>query len=166
MPLLEHDEYSHNTPGSEMPLLSSPGPEETSSPPSLSSAITPRVQRAILNYSLLALLDITFIALQPLILSTPVDSDGLGLSPATIGLVLGSFGLLDGIIEMTCFPWMCRKLGTRRLYSVAIGSFSGAIAAFPIMNWFARRQGYSLMVWVVMGIQLAIMILDGMAFGE
>lgn len=161
-----HSKSSLGTPGPETPLLSSPGPVETSLTPSLFTVVTPRVQRAILNYSLLSLLDITFVALQPLILSTSVDTGGLGLPPATIGLALGIFGLLDGIIEITCFAWMCRKIGTRKLYSVAIASFAGAIAAFPIMNWLVRRQGLSLMVWVVMGIQFAIIVLDGMAFGE
>src|ERR1700722_9737611 len=155
-------EQIQSPPGPETPLLTSANPTTKSS---LFSILTPRVQRAILNYSLLSLLDIAVVALQPLVLSTSVDAGGLGLSPATIGLTLGVFGVLDGIAEVACFAWMCKKIGTRNLYAIGIASFTGVIIAFPVMNWLVRLQGLSLLVWLIMGIQFCLLILDGMAFG-
>ena len=113
----------------------------------------------------MSLLDIAVVALQPLVFSTSVDAGGLGLPPETIGLALGAYGLLDGIVEVACFAWMCRKIGTGKLYAIGIASFVGVIIAFPVMNWMVRSQGLSFWVWVIMGIQFCLLILDGMAFG-
>jgi hypothetical protein len=124
------------------------------------------VTLAVSNYMLLSLIDIVLCVLQPLVFSTPIDAGGLGLNPVEIGIALGIFGLVDGIIEVTCFAWLCKTLGTGRLYRIAIASFFAAFLAFPLMNWIAKSQGLVLLVWIVMGMQFVVMIMDGMAFGE
>ena len=42
----------------------------------------------------------------------------------------------------------------------------GAVGAFPVMNWVARGWGVGVGVWLVMGVQFGIVVLDGMAFSE
>jgi hypothetical protein len=162
--LLDVDE---EVPGPETPLLRRQRKQLKQTTPSLHSLIiNSRVRTAILNYSILALLDIAFVVLQPLILSTPISSGGLGLSPPQIGVIMGVFGLVDGLIEIVCFAPLCRMVSTKKVYLMGIASFPFAIASFPIMNFFARRDGLSINVWLVMGLQLFILILNGMAFGS
>jgi hypothetical protein len=160
-PLSQNVQSTLDTPGPETPLLGRPP-----SPPSLSTVLTRRVTIAVSSYMLLCLLDIALIVLQPLVFSTPINTGGLGLDPAAIGLALGIFGLIDGVISATCFSWLCKMLGTGRLYKIAIASFFAVFLAFPLMNWIAKGQGSVSLVWTVMGIQFLVMVMDGVAFGE
>ena len=59
--------------------------------------------RSIANYFWLAFLDVALLALHPLFFVTPIHLGGMGMSPATIGLCLGIFGLLDGIAHRLFF---------------------------------------------------------------
>jgi Na+/melibiose symporter-like transporter len=152
--------------GPETPLLGGQAKKMALDHPSLKSLLAnPRVRTAILNYSILSLLDIAYVVLQPLVLATPVSAGGLGLSPPQIGLIMGLFGFIDGTIEIICFPALCRRLGTKRVFILGIGSFWIAIAAFPLMNFLVKRNGLGLGVYLVMVLQLMVIILDGMAFG-
>jgi hypothetical protein len=115
---------------------------------------------------LLSLLDVTLVVLQPLFLSTPIDAGGLGLDPATIGLILGAFHLVFGILDTICLAWLCRTLGTGQLYRTTIALFFVAIWTFPMMSWIAKSQGLVFLLWAVMGVQFVITVLNGMAFRE
>lgn len=125
----------------------------------------------MLNYALIALLDISFYAIQPLFLAARHDAGGLGLAPVTIGTILGSLGFANGVIQVLCFPRAVKLLGARNLYAVGITSFVVMFSAFPVMHLIMGRaptpegvipRG----VWVVMGIQLSSCILANMASGE
>ncbi len=65
--------------------------------------LTKPVMISISNYAMLALLDISAMALIPLVWSTPIELGGLSLSPASIGLWLSAYGCLNGVVQFTLF---------------------------------------------------------------
>ncbi|QRV98227.1 major facilitator superfamily transporter [Ceratobasidium sp. AG-Ba] len=79
---------------------------KSSSPPPLRSLLTPRVSITILNYALLSLLDISLVALQPIVFASPISLGGLGMEPATIGLLLALQGLVTGTATVIFVPRM------------------------------------------------------------
>lgn len=58
--------------------------------PPIREILTRPVIIAVSNYAALALLDIAYCALGPLFFATPIEDGGLGLSPSSIGLVMGA----------------------------------------------------------------------------
>jgi len=96
---------------------------------------------AVLNYSTVALLSIMFTFVQPLFLSTPISSGGLGLSPQTIGLILGFTGFWNGIFSAVFFARLHQRLGTKRLFQMSLSIFIFLYAAWAIMGTVARRYG-------------------------
>ena len=121
---------------------------------------------SIANYLWLAFIDIALLALQPLFYATPINLGGLGMSPATIGLCLGIFGLLDGMTQGLFFPKAVRRVGLKRLFLTGLSCFVPLFALFPIINHFAREWGLSPAVWALVAFQLTIKCATGMAFGR
>ncbi|THH19232.1 hypothetical protein EW146_g1881 [Bondarzewia mesenterica] len=134
-------------------------------PVPLRGLFTLPVLLSVVNYGFLALLDIALAALLPLFYSTPIELGGLGLSPATIGLCMGAFGIMNGVFQGLYFSKIVRYLGPRRLFMIGMGSFIPLFALFPIINFLARRVGFSLPVWSVLAVQLAIMVVMDMSYG-
>jgi hypothetical protein len=89
--------------------------ETTNKPLPLKSLLVFRVIIAGSNYAFVSLVDISFRAIQPLFLSTPIELGGLGLSPFTIGTILSVFGVLNGFCQIFFFPSI-HKRGARRKF--------------------------------------------------
>lgn len=121
---------------------------------------------SITNYFWLAFVDIALLALQPLFYSTPIHLGGLGMSPATIGLCLGIFGLLDGAVQGLVFPKVVRRVGLKKLFLTCLSCFVPLFTLFPIINHFAREWGLSPAVWALVVLQLTINCVTEMAFGR
>ena len=88
------------------------------------------------------------------------------MSPATIGLCLGTFGLLDGIAQGLIFPKAVRRVGLKKLFVTCLFCFVPLFTLFPIMNHFARMWGLSPAVWALVVFQLMINCVTEMAFGR
>lgn len=69
------------------PLVDSPPAPDLS----IREILTPGVRVAIANYATISILDIARAALMPLFYATPIEVGGLGLTPETIGLLLGGY---------------------------------------------------------------------------
>ncbi|PCH42370.1 MFS general substrate transporter [Wolfiporia cocos MD-104 SS10] len=121
---------------------------------------------SIAAYVALALLDIAYRALQPLFLSTPLALGGLSQPPATIGAVLGTFGLLNGVLQALFFAPLVRRFGPKRVFMTGMGSFVVLFALFPVLGALARMQGgVTNVVWACVGLQLMVSIVMDMSFG-
>jgi hypothetical protein len=105
-------------------------------------------------------------ALQPLFFATPIHLGGLGMSPPTIGLCLGIFGLLDGAVQGLFFAKVVRRVGLKRLFFTSLFCFVPLFATFPFINHFARKWGLSPAVWALIVFQLMINCITEMAFGR
>ena len=134
--------------------------------PPLRAVLTGPVVLSIANYFWLAFIDIALCALHPLFFATPIHLGGLGMSPATIGVCLGIFGLLDGTVQGVLFPEIVRRVGLRKLYLTCLLFFIPLFASFPVINYFARGWGLSPAVWALVVFQLMINCVTEMCFGR
>ncbi|KAG9225176.1 hypothetical protein CCMSSC00406_0007413 [Pleurotus cornucopiae] len=73
---------------------------------------------------------------------------GLALPPPTIGLILGAFGVLNGLFQACFFPSIVSKFGGKK----GVGGLGGG-------------GGFGWMVWALVGVQLALCVLVDMAYG-
>jgi len=145
--------------------LGTPPTPSAKKPLGLRSLLTPRVIVAAANYASLSLVDIAYRAIQPLFLSTPVELGGLGLPPSTIGNLLSIFGILNGVFQVFFFARLHDYFGSKKVFIAGIASALPVFAAFPLMNFLAQTQGYSLLLWGVVGSQIVISILLSLSYG-
>ncbi|CAA7266816.1 unnamed protein product [Cyclocybe aegerita] len=138
---------------------------EAEKPLPLRSLLTPQVVIAAANYAALSLVDIAFRAIQPLFLSTPIHLGGLGLPPQTIGKLLSIFGVLNGVFQVFFFAQIHDRWGSKRVFFWGLASASPAFATFPLINHLAVLQGYSTVVWIVVGFQIVISIALSLSYG-
>ena len=97
-----------------------------------------------------------FRALQPLFYATPIRLGGLGMSPPTIGVLLGGFGLLNGIVQGVFFAKLSRSMGLKRLFLTSLFCYVPLFAMSPIISHLVRAWGLSLVVWAMVVFQLVI----------
>lgn len=106
----------------------SPSPPPAVAAPPLRALLTTPVIISILNYSLLALSEISFTAILPVYLaSTP-----LSLTPRAIGILMGSMGIFNGIFQAVCTAALVERWGTKRVYQISICAFFPLWTLFPM----------------------------------
>jgi len=135
-------------------------------PLGLKSLLTYKVVIVAANYASLALVDVAFRAIHPVFLSTPIDMGGLGLSPPSIGKLLSSLGILNGIFQVCFFAKIHDRWGSKRVFIGGLVCSLPMFALFPVINLLARHQGYSFAVWAVVGVQIVISVGLNVSFGK
>ena len=128
--------------------------------------LTPRVVTAVVNYSLLAFLDIALRALQPLFYTINIPLGGLGFSPPIVGLCLGAFGLFSGLYQAFIFTPCYNRFGTKNIFVTAMMTFVPMFALFPLMNLSARRGGVNAVTWAELALQGILYVIMDMGFSE
>jgi hypothetical protein len=126
---------------------------------------------SIANYGMLALLDMSAMALVPLVWSTPIELGGLDLSPASIGLWLSGYGCLNAVLQFVFFPSVVGRLGPGRVVLVSIAVYIIIYTMFPFENLAARHAaashgGTNMTLWVLVVLQLAAICITDMGFSE
>ncbi|KAH7098682.1 MFS general substrate transporter [Auriculariales sp. MPI-PUGE-AT-0066] len=101
---------------------------------SMREIMTPRLRAALVAYSLLAITEISYLALQPLYLSSPTGAGGLGLSASTIGLWMGGAGALNAVVQAFAYPRLHARWGEKRLFIVGALAFV-LLWPFWICSW-------------------------------
>ncbi|KAF8501883.1 member of major facilitator superfamily multidrug-resistance, DHA1 sub-family [Hysterangium stoloniferum] len=133
----------------------------------LSVLLTPRVRLVILNYSLLALVDIAFIILKPIFLGLPIANGGLGMSSSLIGVYLACSGIVNSLVSILLFSPLTRRFGSRAVLAGCQIAYIACFSLFPIMNGLARVQGgFNAAVWAMLIIQLILSTLPPMAYSS
>jgi hypothetical protein len=107
----------------------------------LRSLLTPTVVVPIMNYAMVAFLDVSFRALLPLFLSTPTSLGGLGFPPSSIGSWLAFSGIADGVFQGLFFAKIVDRLGPKRLFCISVSCFVPVMLMFPIMSWLVSARG-------------------------
>jgi hypothetical protein len=105
-------------------------------------------------------------AIQPVYLSTPIHLGGLGLPPSKIGTLLSVQGFLNGIFSIFFFAKIHNRWGAKKTFIAGVAFAIPATIMFPIANIFARTQGYSVAVWIAIGIHIIAVILHYLSFGQ
>ena len=126
---------------------------------------------SISNYAMLALLDMSAMALVPLVWSTPIDLGGLSFSPASIGLWLSGYGCLNGVIQFVFFPRVVGRLGPGRVVFLSVALYVIIYSMFPFENLAARLAalgggGVAATVWPLVVLQLVAICITDMGFSE
>ena len=111
--------------------------------PSLRALLVAPVIAAVLNYSLLAFSEISFLAILPIYLaSTP-----LSLTPRAIGTFIGGMGMFGGILQVFCTAKWIDRWGAKRVYQVSICAIFPLWALFPIAITVATRDDTNRYPW-------------------
>jgi hypothetical protein len=135
---------------------------------------SPGVAISVANYGLLAILDIAYAALNPLVLASPVVLGGLGLDPPTIGVVMGTWGIINGACQALFFTRVLERFGPRRTFVGGIVHFVPIFACFAVSNTVARLTRFgeedarpgSQLVWVVVALQMVLVTFMNVSFGR
>jgi len=140
-------------------------------PVPLLSLLTRPVMVSISNYAMLALLDMSAMALVPLVWSTPIDLGGLSFSPASIGLWLSGYGCLNGLIQLVFFPRVVGRLGPGRVVLLSVALYVIIYSMFPFENLAARLAalgggGVTAAVWPFVVLQLVAICITDMGFNS
>jgi len=139
---------------------------EAERPLPLRSLLTPRVLISAGNYASAAFVDIAFRSTQPVFLSTPILLGGLGLPPSTIGKLLSIQGISHGIFQVFFFAKIHDRWGSKNTFIAGIISAIPVFLLFPVVNALARTQGYSLAVWLAVGLQSFVGISISLSYGS
>ena len=151
-----------------VPLLA--GAEEDIFPPEVSTGIsgilTHRVLLAIVNFGFLAFLEISLCAVLPLFLASSSIVGGLGLSPPSIGTVLGGLGLVNGLIQILLFAPAHKFLGTRLLYTLGVAVFAVIYGLMALITQWVKECGGCIgwQSWALLSIIGLLCPIENMAF--
>ena len=142
--------------------------KDTEKPVPLRALLTRPVVVSVVNYGMIGLLEITAVALIPLIWSTSVELGGLGMSPASIGLWMAGYGFLNGIFQFVAFPLIVGRLGPRRVFIASVLCFFPVYIMFPFENLALRDSGRGMGIVAVLLImlQLSAISLTDMGFSK
>ncbi|THH30966.1 hypothetical protein EUX98_g3224 [Antrodiella citrinella] len=141
-------------------------PECSEAPSGLRDVMIKPVIISVANYGLLALFDIAWAAIQPLFYATPIEYGGLGMSPATIGAVLGALGFSNGIFQGLFFAKLVKTCGMKRLFMTAMTAFTVIFSLFPVINYVARYEdGVTPLVWALIASQMFVVLIMNTAYG-
>jgi hypothetical protein len=142
--------------------------KDTGKPLPLVSLLTKPVMLSISNYAMLALLDMSAMALVPLVWSMPIDLGGLNLSPASIGMWLSGYGCLNGILQFF-FPRVVGRLCPGHVVLASMAAYVTIYTMFPFENLAARyisrgHDSANATVWLLVLLQLSSICITDMGF--
>ncbi|KAG6807357.1 hypothetical protein H0H92_007876 [Tricholoma furcatifolium] len=120
---------------------------------------------SIANYMSLAFLNICLDALLPLFLAMPLTIGGLGFDPATIGYVMGFYGICTGIFQALFFAKIVRRMGERAVFVAGISVMAPIFALFPLISITAHYYGVTTFTWACLILMVLLMVVMDMAFG-
>ncbi|KAF8135016.1 MFS general substrate transporter [Boletus edulis] len=133
--------------------------------PMLTIVKTYSVMLPIVNYGLLGLIVIGFLALFPLFCSSPIEIGGLGLPPPIIGAFLAILGIVDGSFQALFGAKLIEWLGAKKVYCWAVLFNYPLIMLFPIMSAVVTAGGtVGPVIWILLVIQLIFFVFMDLSF--
>jgi predicted membrane protein len=136
-------------------------------PQSLRSLLTRPVVISVANYAVIGLLEMMAGVLIPLVWSTAIEFGGLGMSPASIGVWMASYGFLNGIFQFVGFPHIVERFGPRRVFIFSIASFFPMYLMLLFENLALRYvAGGAAVTAVLIILQLSSIALSDMGFSK
>ncbi|KAJ8692199.1 hypothetical protein PTI98_009534 [Pleurotus ostreatus] len=170
---------SADAPSESTPLLPpSPSSTTVSLPSSLSSSSTtlshsprtllstPPIRFSLINLAFLAFADQSCQVILPLVFSTPTSLYGLALRPYAIGVTLGVFGVLNGLIQVYALGWLTSRFGSTKVYQWGFAGLLGAFSMYVAVGEAVRLRGeVDTLVWALVVVLLAFFSQYYMAWG-
>jgi hypothetical protein len=141
--------------------------QDEEKPQSLRSLLTRPVVISVANYAVIGLLEMMAGVLIPLVWSTAVEFGGLGMSPASIGVWMASYGSLNGVFQFVGFPLIVERFGPRRVFIVSICSFFPMYLLLFFENLAIRRaSGGAIVTVLFIVLQLSMIAISDMGFSK
>lgn len=119
---------------------------------------------SVSNYASIAFIEMSFLAFYPLFMSTPVEFGGLGLSPSTIGYILGALGAYIGTFQILFFPKFVRRFGERRVFINGVLVFMVYPFLFTLISIIVRGSGVTWVVWALLAFTFSLRGFTEMSF--
>ncbi|OAX33305.1 MFS transporter [Rhizopogon vinicolor AM-OR11-026] len=135
-------------------------------PVPMRSLFVPSVLIPVANNACMATLDTAMLTLQPLFYSTPIELGGLGFDPVTIGFWMGSFGIVNGVLQTIIFAPLVHRYGPKSAFQFSIACFIPIFSLPPITNIIARQYGINWLVYSLLTFSLILTVLMHMAFSS
>ncbi|KAG6816274.1 hypothetical protein H0H87_007311 [Tephrocybe sp. NHM501043] len=136
-------------------------------PPSLPALLVPRVMLTLAVHACLAFSDMSTQVLLPLVYSTSISLGGLGFNPYRIGTIMGTWGIINAIFQLTCLGWVLRKFGARNVQIFAHFSYCVVLVLYPLLSCVAHRAGGAdSLVWAIIVIQLTFALSNSAAYAS
>ncbi|KAF9262457.1 MFS general substrate transporter [Marasmius fiardii PR-910] len=118
------------------------------------SLMTPGLKTTLISQGFLALTDMSYVVLIPLIYSASTHLGGLGFAPFQIGTILGIVMFVNALNQATFSKWLVKKFGARTLFIVSYGCFLANFVGLMVMRMLVKRAGeVTTTVWVVLVVQ-------------
>ena len=133
--------------------------------PPARTLFTRPVLLTVANYGALAFLEICNWIFLPLVYTTPIRLGGVGFDPARMGICLGVWGLLRGLVQLTVFHRILNFLGLRSTFVTLISGLVPSNLLFAINGTYAQHGGSELVLWVLVLVQMLCTIGVCMAYG-
>ncbi|KAF8879294.1 major facilitator superfamily multidrug-resistance, DHA1 sub-family [Gymnopilus junonius] len=129
--------------------------------------LTRPILMTLVNHIFLTFLDMCHFALIPLMYSTPVEFGGLGLKPFEIGIILGTFGFVNSIVQAKFLGGFIRKFGGRKVYRLSFSCLLVCFGMYPVLHFFSQRAGgVDAFVMIFIIIQFSFQMAIYMAYGS
>ena len=143
-------------------LSRSPSSRPEALAPHLKAVITAPVIKAVLNYSLLSLCEISFLAILPIYLaSTP-----LSLTPREIGIFMVGMGISSATSQILCTSAVVKRWGAKRMYQVSICAYFPLWMLLPIAVSMASADYPLWSVHLLACVGVILMATADMAFSK
>jgi len=140
------------------------GNESARRPLSLRAIFVPGIIIAAINLSSIYLVQAFYSETEVLYLSTPIKDGGLGLSLRAIGTFASIRSAVMGISQLFVFPRVHDKWGSKYVFALGLSASIPQFLLWPLMNWIARRDGYSGLVWFGLAAQVCCSVLNEFAW--
>ncbi|KAG7090151.1 hypothetical protein E1B28_011759 [Marasmius oreades] len=143
-PLLDHQ----NTPD-----------QQKKAPPSLYAIVTsnPPLRRCLVSHAFHAFTNMSYLVLVPLIYSTSISNGGFGLSPYQIGVVLGTFGVCNAVLQLFVWKPMLKHIGPKEMFILSYTFHMIRVILMMLARIAAARAGkVDWFVWALIAIQMAV----------
>ncbi|KAL0565140.1 hypothetical protein V5O48_016890 [Marasmius crinis-equi] len=122
--------------------------------PSYRSLLTPGLSATLACQAFLALTDMCYAVLIPLIYSTSTYLGGLGFSPFYIGTILAITMFVNAMNQVTLSKWLLKKIGARNMFIFTYSTFVGDFIALMSLRMLVHHYGrVTTAVWIVIVLQ-------------
>lgn len=100
----------------------------------------PHVKKVLLSYAFLSLSSVSLDAVLVLFLYSPIKLGGLSMSTKQSGAILSVPGVIATVGQLLLFPFLQKRIGTLKLYSICMSFFPVVCLILPLANLVARAN--------------------------
>ncbi|KAF9262452.1 MFS general substrate transporter [Marasmius fiardii PR-910] len=130
-------------------------------------SLNPHLRRCLISHAVHAFTNMSHTVLIPLVYSTSIPNGGLGLSPYQIGVILGTFGVCNGVLQFTVWNPLLKRIGPKRMFLLSYTFHIVRVVLMMFARIAAARAGkLNGLVWMLIVAQMGSSTLAATAFNS